>query len=415
MGSILFWGVTAALATATGGLLVAALSRGQSGQDKAAYDLQVYRDQLKEVERDLARGVIAADEAARLRTEIGRKVLGADAALAAGAAQRVPGPPARLTAAVILVILGGSAFGLYALRGHPGAPDQPMALRLEQSAQLRAERPSQAEAEAAQPAALPALPVPDDAGGPRHAELMEQLRRVMAERPNDLQGQELLARNEALLGNHAAAARAQAMVVTLKGPVATADDLARQADLMVLAAGGRVTPEAESVLAAALEKDPANGMARYYSGLLFLQVERPDMTFRFWSPLWQESRPDDPWVPYLRDQLPDIAWLAGQHRYEMPALRAALPGPDAAAIEAAGDLSPEERQDMVRGMVDGLMQRLATEGGTAPEWARLIRALGVLGDKDRGTAILGEARGRFAEHEADLAEINAAAAGAGFE
>ena len=92
---------------------------------------------------------------------------------------------------------------------------------------------------------------------------------------------------------------------------------------------------------------------------------------------------------------------------------AALPGPDAAALEAARDMTPEDRQAMIRSMVEGLMTRLATEGGSAAEWARLIRALGVLGDTERAKAIHAEALGRFAGRAADLAEIAAAASEAG--
>jgi cytochrome c-type biogenesis protein CcmH len=47
----------------------------------AAYDLQVYRDQLKEVERDLERGVLSDIEGDRARTEISRRVLEADKAV----------------------------------------------------------------------------------------------------------------------------------------------------------------------------------------------------------------------------------------------------------------------------------------------------------------------------------------------
>src|SRR5690606_10616170 len=116
---------------------------------------------------------------------------------------------------------------------------------------------------------------------------------------------------------------------------------------------------------------------------------------RFWAPLWADSREDDPWVPFLQSQLPDLAWAAGQHRYEMPALTAGTRGPDAAAVEAAAGMTPEARTEMVRSMVDGLMTRLGSEGGSSEEWAQLIRSLGILGDTERGQAILLEARERF--------------------
>jgi cytochrome c-type biogenesis protein CcmH len=115
----------------------------------------------------------------------------------------------------------------------------------------------------------------------------------------------------------------------------------------------------------------------------------------------------------LERQLPDVAWLAGQHRYELPALSGAAPGPDAASLEAAQDMTPEERADMVRGMVEGLAARLASQGGPAEDWARLISALGVLGENDRALAILSEAEQVFAAHLADLDTIRDAARRAG--
>ena len=79
-----FWIIIGSLALGVGAVLALALLRGRKGDvPPAAYDLQVYRDQLKEVDRDLARGVIAPAEAERVRTEVSRRVLAADAELQA--------------------------------------------------------------------------------------------------------------------------------------------------------------------------------------------------------------------------------------------------------------------------------------------------------------------------------------------
>ena len=80
----LFWIVTAALSLAVALLLARALLRGRRDTGPAqAFDIQVYRDQLKDVERDLARGVIEAGDAERVRTEISRRILAADSAMRA--------------------------------------------------------------------------------------------------------------------------------------------------------------------------------------------------------------------------------------------------------------------------------------------------------------------------------------------
>ena len=68
-----FWITVAGLAIGVSAVLGLVLLRGRVGEaPPAAYDLQVYRDQLKEIERDTARGVIAAEDAERLRAEISR-------------------------------------------------------------------------------------------------------------------------------------------------------------------------------------------------------------------------------------------------------------------------------------------------------------------------------------------------------
>ena len=116
--------------------------------------------------------------------------------------------------------------------------------------QMNAARPSQAEAVAA----APDREVTN--ADPKFLELMTKLRAAVTERPDDLEGHLLLARNEAVLGRYDAAATAQANVVRLKGDAAVASDYAEQAGLMILAADGLVTPEAEEVLIRALQLDP---------------------------------------------------------------------------------------------------------------------------------------------------------------
>ena len=183
-----------------------------------------------------------------------------------------------------------------------------------------------------------------------------------------------------------------------------------------MAANGFVSPEAEGALQKALELEPRNGPARYYTGLMYAQSGRPDLAFRIWRPLLAESLPNAPWVPPIRAQIEEVAQAAGI-RYTPPAASAApfAPGrgPSAEDVEAASEMTPEERQEMIRGMVDGLAERLADEGGPPEDWARLINALGVLGDRDRAAAIWTEAQTSFADNPQGLATIRAAAQRAG--
>ena len=232
---MIFWIVTGALALIIGGVLAAAALRGRMGDaPPAAYDLQVYRVQLKEVEKDLVRGVLTEEEATRLRTEVSRRILSADAALQSGDAGTGQPRAAGVIMAVLLVAVAvGGSFALYNSYGAPGYADMPREVRLAASEVQRANRLSQADAEQRIGPLPPTAPVEED-----FAKLMQSLRDTLKARPDDLRGLELLARNEAAIGNARAAYAAQAHLVTLKGDAATADDHAFLADLMIISTGG---------------------------------------------------------------------------------------------------------------------------------------------------------------------------------
>ena len=371
----------------------------------AGADTAIYRDQLRELDQDRARGVISEADAVQARIEISRRLLCADAAAGKIALSEAPTTATRMMIAAAAAVLVGGAGSLYLMLGAPGYPDLPLRERIGAAEKARASRPGQAAAEA-EPASA------RSGATEEYQALVARLRRVVADRPDDLQGHVLLVQGEARLGNFAAAHAAQALVLALKGGVATADDWADHADLLILAAGGYVSPEAEQALTRALALDPANGGARYYSGLMFLQTGRPDLAFQLWATLLRESRPDAPWLPLIRARIEEVALRAGV-QYTLPGPQAALPGPSAEEVSAAGELSAGDRARMIRSMVEGLAERLATEGGAAQEWARLVGALGVLGEVTRARAIRAEAQIVFAGDANALALINSAAQNAG--
>lgn len=382
MEMIAFWIAAGGMGLAILALFLLALIRARAEIASAAeYDLKVYRDQLAEIDRDLARGTLPPDEADRQRTEVSRRLLEADRARTAG--DTTASTRGIVVAAAVILAIIGSSYWVYARLGAPGYPDLPLAARLAMSDELRANRAPQAEMEAAATAARPTPAEPEA----EFAQLMEQLRAAVADRPDDQRGLELLAANEARLGNLPAARIAQEQLIRLKGDTATAEDHAALAELMIMAAGGLVSAEAEDELAKALTLDATNGTARYYYGLMAAQVGRFDRTFGLWEPLLRDSPPDAPWIAPIRAQIADVAARAGIE-YTLPAT---LPGPDADALTAAGEMSEEDRQAMVEGMVAQLGSRLATEGGTVEEWARLISSLATLDRMDEAAEIYAEA------------------------
>ena len=131
-----FWIATFGLTLAVTALLVLALLRGRRDvSDGSAFDMQVYRDQMNEVDRDLGRGVLSPEDAERLRAEVGRRILNTDlkaqGAQADGQQPRVPGFVA--SALMIFVLIGGT-FALYMQYGAPGYGDLALADRVDDTA-----------------------------------------------------------------------------------------------------------------------------------------------------------------------------------------------------------------------------------------------------------------------------------------
>lgn len=396
---MIVWAVAGLMVAVSLALIARTLLRAPAAGDTPHPDLAVYRAQLTEVERDAGRGLIAAADAQGLRSEIARRILDLDRRTktpVGAAAEGGIALPLAVTAGVLI-----AAVALYGRLGAPDYPAVPHAARIAAAEKLRADRPSQAEAEARTPAA-PLTPEP------AFADLMEKLRASTVAFPEKIEGFRLLAQYEAQLRNYAAAARAKSRVIELSGAAATAQDHAEQADLLVRAAGGIVTAEAEAELAAALRLDPALGTARFYAGLLEAQTGRPDRAFAFWRPLYEESPPEAPWMTFLGDQIGLVAAAAGVN-YTAPAPK----GPGAADVAAAAQMNPKDRAAMIEGMVAGLEARLMGEGGSPEDWVQLLNALAVLGAKDRAAAAWARAERVFAQDPAALGAVRTAARSAG--
>lgn len=403
-----FWIVATLITVTVLAILARALLRGaqEEVESRAASDVAVYRAQLEEVDRDVARGVIAASDAERVHAEIARRLIAADKAEVAEHRTVATGPATMALAVIIVSVLGSVAS--YWWIGAPGYGDMALRDRIAFAEEVRVNRPKQEVAETSLPPFVD--PVEIDA---RYKQLLTQLRDTVAQRPDDIQGHVLLAQQERRIGNFIAAKDAQMQVLTLKGAAVTAQDLADLGEMQVLAAGGYVSPEAEMSLRAALAQDPRNGVGRYYLGLMLAQTGRPDQAFRIWDGLLRAGPEDAAWIPPILEQIEELAQLAGV-KYSIPDIGDnSVRGPSAEDIENAADMTPAERMDMIGSMVAGLSQRLATDGGPARDWARLISSLGVLGEWERAAAIHANAAEVFADDPAAMDLINQAGRDAG--
>jgi cytochrome c-type biogenesis protein CcmH len=330
-------------AAALCGLLLPVLRPARALPGRAGYDAVVYRDQLAEVERDVARGLVSAEEAAGARLEIERRLLAttAESGDAAAASRRSP----KLAATLAVLVVAGAA-ATYLKLGAPADPDLPFASRA-------ASR---------------------EAGHTDMAKLAATLHERLAANPADADGWELYARTEANLRNWREAAEAYRRRIALGG--ADAETEAAYGEMLALDAGGVVTPAARAAFGEALKSSPNYPVARYYLALGDAQDGHGQAAIAAWLKLAAETA-DPAMRAEIARRVANAARVAGVAAPPLPS------GPDEAAMQAAAGMSPEAQAKMVRGMVDQLAARLAANPNDADGWMRLGRAYGVLSEADK--------------------------------
>jgi len=322
----------------------------RAAPERASFDRAVYRDQLKELERDRARGLIDADQTAAARLEIERRLLAADARPEAAAARR-SGSPA--LAIALALLLPAAAAGIYLALGAPGAPDEPYAARGPERALAAAEG--------------------------RHGDVagaVAALEKDLAAHPDDAEKWLLLARSAATLGQwqNSANAYQKALMLTKSRP----DVASAYGEMLVFAAEGIVTPRAQEAFTAALARDPKDNAARYYLALAEAQAGNAQAAIDGWQRLAADVAD-----PELRDRLrARIADAASSAGVAAPAL-AGPAGPSAEDRARAEKMTPAERQQMIRGMVDELAAKLKADPGDFEGWMKLARAYSVLNERDQ--------------------------------
>ncbi|HEX9489346.1 MAG TPA: tetratricopeptide repeat protein, partial [Stellaceae bacterium] len=186
----------------------------------------------------------------------------------------------------------------------------------------------------------------------------------------------LLARSAATLGQWQKSANAyqKALVLTKSRP----DVASAYGEMLVFAAEGIVSPRAQEAFTAALARNPKDTAARYYLALAEAQAGNAQAAIDSWQKLAADVAD-----PELRDRLrARIADAASSAGVAAPAL-AAPAGPSAEDRARAAQMTPEERQQMIRGMVDGLAVKLKSDPEDFEGWMKLARAYSVLNERDK--------------------------------
>lgn len=360
---------------------------------RAEYDINVFKDQLAELDRDQAEGRIADTEADAARLEIQRRLL--NAGDAAEKEKSPDGTPRKGLAAVIVAALAVPIVSVvfYLQTGTPGMPDFPLAERTD----IR---------KASEAAGFE---------GRSLRELADRLQERLRDNPNDEKGWTLLGRTYANIGESrlAAAAYQRAVELTSRDPELLAD----WAEARLMARNGNFTPEIFGDFLEARDKNPLLPKPWFYVGLDKAMGGDLEGAAQIWTDLLTIQPADAPFVAAIRDQIARAAkeggfdaskiepsdtakrlaeGMAPTMPREAPAARGdsavpAQPGPTREQVEAAQEMTAEERNAFIRSMVARLADKLEENPNDPTGWQRLIRAYEVLGETEKAA----EARKRL--------------------
>lgn len=320
----------------------------------------LYRAQLAEIERDLGRGLLGPAEADAARAEAARRLL-----RAADGEPELEGEsePAlrrrRAASALALSCVPLFALLVYGALGSPSHPDQPLSARLQSA-------PTQQDFEMA----------------------LARIESHLSTNPTDGRGWAVIAPVYLRQGRFDDAARAFAAAIRHDGT--SADRLAGLGEARALAAGGVVTAEALQAFKDATAADPKNPRARFFLAIAREQDGDNDGAIAALRALLGDAPPDAPWAGMVRQRLESMA-------------------PASAAGSTIASLPAADQQTAIRGMVEGLAERLKQGGGTLPEWARLIRSHLVLGNRPAALEAMVTARQRLAQDADAVAQLDALA------
>jgi cytochrome c-type biogenesis protein CcmH len=343
---------------------------------RSGSDLAVYRDQLDEIERDRATGLIAGAEAEAARIEISRRLIGA---ADAQAAEPAPAEAAtwhrKAVAAIGFVILPISAAAFYLAVGSPDLPGQPLAARSSDPQNQSVDR------------------------------LIAQVEEHLASKPDDARGWEVIAPVYLRQGRFEDAVKARRNALRAGGETAE-----READLgeaLLASANGIVTAEAKAAFERAVALDAEDVKSRYFLGLAAEQDGRHEEAAAIWRALLSSAPADAPWADFVRSE------LARLDAHPAPGQR---PGPSAEDVAAVANMSPEQRMEFMRGRLAQLSERLhKDEGSNVQGWMMLVNSYMQLGERDKARATLDDARRALASDPQKLRQIEQFVKGSGIE
>jgi cytochrome c-type biogenesis protein CcmH len=221
--------------------------------------------------------------------------------------------------------------------------------------------------------------------------MVAQVEAHLEKNPTDGRGWTVLAPVLARLGRFEDSVRAYRNAIAYAG-----DSAERRADLgeaLAGAAGGVVTAEAKAEFERAVAQNAEDPKANYFLGLAAEQDGRQADAAGIWRGMLAKAPADAPWRPLLQ------AALARVDGSTVPAV-------SNDAMAAAKDMNEDDRNAMVRGMVDKLATRLKQNGDDVEGWLRLVRAYMVMGERAKAMSAQAEARQAVSSDAERLRQLN---------
>jgi cytochrome c-type biogenesis protein CcmH len=437
---MMFWIAAGLLTLATLAAVVLPILRARAEARRAAdYDIEVYRDQLKEVERNKTRGLIGKEEAEAAKAEIGRRILEADqrrqkaASEGAGTSRGM----VHVAAVLVAVALPAGAVAVYLSEGNPGLESQPFASRnlpddagTQLSGRGGAAGGGQAQAGGGQADGAPAGSGGQGQQGQSLAQAEANLSARLEENPDNVDDWVLLGRTRLAMQRYGAAVEAfeQAVQRAPNRPQVNAF----YGEALVMANQGTVVPKAQEAFEKVRQQVPDDPRSRFYLGLAEKQAGNPQAALDIWKQLVADADPGAPYLEAVSQQMASVERELGIEpgttfadvKPEAPAggqgsqtaqtgsgsaSEGGAPNPSREQVEAAQNMSSEDRQQMIQGMVDRLASRLEADPTDAQGWQRLIRAYSVLGEGDQATQALADGLAAFEGNDAVRQQLKMAA------
>lgn len=353
---MVIWVILLAMTAAAVMAVLWPLSRYHAVAKQMDPDTQFYREQIAEIERDQARGVLLSSEAEAAKAEAGRRLLRATGMH--GETFAAVGEPAlrrrRAASTLALSIIPILALATYEIYGSP------QTLTQQSGAQIAQQE-----------------------GTVDLMTAVAQIESHLVKNPQDGRGWEVIAPVYVRMGRIDDAVKAYEAAIRYQAP--DANRLANYGEALVMAKDGLVSAEAEAAFEQAVKLDPASPKPRFYLARAAAQDGQIEKAKAAYAELIASSPADAPWTEAVKQEL------------------AALDAPQPPAGPAnVAQIGPEA----IAGMVAGLASRLESQGGTAEEWARLMRSYAVLGQRDKAMATARRAREALGQDNAALKTID---------